>query len=387
MEGKQHDDLPTNFLKLLHAHDFQRDIKGNIVKLAFVFGTRPELLKLIPIIKVLESRSPGTVVLFDTQQQRELTPDILLEYGVEHVSRIQFESDRSSLASQLASQLGKLDQLIVDCAGIVVQGDTISAVSGALVGFYHEMPVVHVEAGLRSHDDAQPFPEEMNRRLISNIASLHLAPTTKERFHLVNIGITETNIHVTGNPLADLCRRVKRKTKSQWDVLITMHRRENRSSGIKELCISLAELTKQHSADRFGIVRHSHPEVHSQFLRHLPVSSNLDYISPMSHQNFLEALLGSHLVMTDSGGVQEEAAMLGIPTMILRDVLDRQDGVAAGTARKVAVQRAEIVRMAGQVLKDRPQFHQNLALPKERPSELIADLILDHFSLQQDSAA
>jgi UDP-N-acetylglucosamine 2-epimerase (non-hydrolysing) len=357
------------------------------MKLAFVFGTRPELLKLIPIIKLLEHRCPNTVILFDTQQQQELTPAVFREYDIEYIPNIRFESYRNSLSGQLASQLGHLDGLLDDCAGVVVQGDTMSAVAGALVGFYQELPVIHVEAGLRSHDVSQPFPEEMNRRLISNIASLHLAPTDREMGELISCGIAEEHIIVVGNPLADLCRGAKGSDKATWDVLVTMHRRENRSSGIRELCHALDELTGQNPDCRFAVIQHSHPDVQEKFQRHLPACVNLDYVSPMKHQDFLKVMLGSKLVMTDSGGVQEEAAMFGIPTMVLRDLLDRQDGVTAGTTRKAGIHKDEIVSAAGQILRDSTQVSRTPVFPAESPSELIVDQILNYFSLKRESVA
>lgn len=357
------------------------------MKLAFIFGTRPELLKLIPVIKALERRCPGMVILFDTQQQRELTSGLLRDYAVNHIPHVRFDSYRSSLVGQLASQLTELDQLIVDCAGLVVQGDTISALSGALVGFYQSLPVVHIEAGLRSHDVSQPFPEEMNRRLISDITSLHLAPTQKEKDHLIACGIDGNDISVVGNPLADLCRKIKNNNEAPWDVLITMHRRENRASGIKELCNALDKLADQHPVYRFAVVQHSHPQVQRKFLRYLPVHPNLDYVSPMAHKVFLQALLTSKLVMTDSGGIQEEAAMFGVPTMILRDVLDRDDGIKAGTTQMVGVRNENIVNTANQMLKACTQSRRKLVFPEEHPSELIAEKILAYFSLRQESVA
>lgn len=357
------------------------------MKLAFVFGTRPELLKLIPIIKLLEHRCPNTIILFDTQQQQELTPALFREYDIEYIPCIRFETYRNSLAGQLASQLGHLDGLMDDCAGVVVQGDTMSAVAGALVGFYQELPVIHVEAGLRSHDISQPFPEEMNRRLISSIARLHLAPTEREKNELISCGIDENYIHVVGNPLADLCRGAKGSDRATWNVLVTMHRRENRSSGIRELCRALDNLTAQNSDCHFAVIQHSHPDVQEKFLRHLPARVNLDYVAPMNHQDFLRLMLGSKLVMTDSGGVQEEAAMFGIPTLVLRDVLDRQDGVSAGTTRKVGIHKDEIAKAAMQILSESSQFTRTTKIPAESPSELIVDQILNYFSLKQESVA
>ena len=357
------------------------------MKLAFIFGTRPELLKLIPVIKLFEDRCPNTVILFDTQQQQELTTGLLREYGIEYIQNIRFESYRNSLASQLASQLANLDNLIDGCAGVVVQGDTTSAVAGSLVGFYHQLPVVHIEAGLRSHDISQPFPEEMNRRLISNVASLHLAPGEREKHELLAGGIDESSISVVGNSLVDLCRETQCSDRPSWDVLVTMHRRENRSTGIRELCRALDTLAAERPTCRFAIVQHSHPDVHGKFQRYLPERPNVDYVSPMNHQTFLRVLLGSKLVMTDSGGVQEEAAMFGLPTMVLRNVLDRQDGIAFGTTQKVGTHREHIVKTARQILKDANQFNRTPSFPTESPSELIVDQILNYFSLRQESTA
>jgi UDP-N-acetylglucosamine 2-epimerase (non-hydrolysing) len=339
------------------------------------------------VIQLIEHRRTGTVILFDTQQQRELTPGLLREYDIEYIQHIRFESYRNSLASELASQLGHLDDLVDGCSGVVVQGDTISTVAGALLGFYHQLPVVHIEAGLRSHDISQPFPEEMNRRLVSNLASLHLVPGENEKCELLSCGIDETVISIVGNPLADLCRAAKSSNTSSWDVLVTMHRRENRSSGIKELCLALDRLAADKPSCRFAVFQHSHPDVHGKFLRYLPTHPNVDYVTAMNHQDFLRVMLGSKLVMTDSGGVQEEAAMFGLPTIVLREVFDRQDGIIAGTTQKVRVHREVIAKAAVRVLKDSNQFKRIPVFPAESPSELIVDQIFNYFSLKQESAA
>ncbi len=357
------------------------------MKLAIVFGTRPELLKLIPIVKALEERRPGTVMLFDTQQQREMTSTLLGDYGLGQIPIIRFDCQRSSLACQLASQLSHLDDLIADCVGVVVQGDTTSSVSGALAGFYHGLPVVHVEAGLRSHDILQPFPEEMNRRLVSNIASLHFAPTQKAKQHLLDCGIREDAISVVGNPLLDLCRQVDSSETAPWDVLVTMHRRENRASGIKELCNALDKLANQHPLCRFSVVQHSHPEVHQRFLSHLPHHTNLKYVPPMAHRIFLNALFTTKLVMTDSGGIQEEAAMFGVATLILRNVLDREDGIESGTALLVGTQSDKIITAANQILHNHTQVKGICTMPEEHSGELIAGKILAYYSLKQESVA
>jgi UDP-N-acetylglucosamine 2-epimerase (non-hydrolysing) len=342
---------------------------------------------MIPIVRALERRRPGTVLLFDTQQQRELTPALLSDYDLCAVPIVRIDCQRYSLASQLASQLMQLDDRIAGCVGVVVQGDTTSTVAGALAGFYRGLPVVHVEAGLRSHDVSQPFPEEMNRRLVSEIASLHLAPTKKARTHLLDCGINADSVAVVGNPLVDLCREVDGREPAPWDVLITMHRRENRASGIKALCRALDILAKQNPLCRFAVIQHSHPDVHGRFIHHLPRHANLVYIAPMTHRVFLKALSTSKLVMTDSGGVQEEAAMLGVATLILRNVLDREDGIAAGSARLVGTQCDEIVIAANQVLHDNAHFKPAGSIGQTCPGELIASRILAYYALDQESAA
>ena len=357
------------------------------MKLAIVFGTRPELLKLIPIIRALENHRPGTVALLDTQQQRELTSTLLNDYDLGQIPVIRFDAQRSTMSKQLGSQLLQLDDLVNGCAGIVVQGDTISSVAGALVGFYRELPVVHIEAGLRSHDKSQPYPEEMNRRLVSEIAGLHLAPTQKAKQHLLDSGIKGDTISVVGNPLADLCREVDINGGNHWDVLITLHRRENRASGIRELCMALPQLLSQYPRYRFAIVQHTHPEVHRRFMCYLPQHANLDYAPPMTHHAFLNALCASKLVITDSGGVQEEAAMFGIATLVMRGVLDREDGIAEGTARLVDANCDEIVSGANYILQNHDPLKPLRSIPYEGCSELIAAHILAYYALDQESVA
>lgn len=328
--------------------------------IAVVFGTRPELIKLTPVIRALSSRLPGRVRLVDTGQQQELVNSLLREYDLGHLPRALTRPDRASLHAQLGSSIAGLEPILRDCAGVVVHGDTLSTLAGSLAAFYLRKSIVHVEAGLRTHDLAQPFPEEANRRICASLAALHIAPSRKARDNLLAEGVSADCIKVLGNPLSDLVRdyqksrcRDKQTSMPAYDVIVTMHRRENRQTGIRQLCLALDRIRTGQASVHIAVIRHPHPEVHRRFLRYMTDHPNTHYINPLDHRSFLGVLSGARLVITDSGGIQEESAMLGRPTLVLRKFLDREDGIASKNTVRVDVCADRIAMAAGQIL-ERP---------------------------------
>ena len=345
-------------------------------KIAFVLGTRPELLKLVSVLQAMQDRFPGTAVVVDTGQQTALKDGLVHEYRLQQVDWIKLGVSQSDLSAQLSAQVAAIGGCLRRTAfrAVVVQGDTTSALAGAMSAVYAGVPVVHIEAGLRSGNLAEPFPEEIHRRLIAVLAQLHLAPNPAARQALTLTGVSPDRIVVVGNPLADLCR--PGDITDACDVVVTMHRRENRESGIRQLCKALSHLAPRYPRLQFRVVGHSHPETMAAFVRHLPQSPNLRFVDPLPHKVFLALLHAARLVMTDSGGVQEEAAMIGKPTVILRNVADRVDGFEQGSAWLAGTSSRSIIDAAASLLDAPPKA----AAPAWSAVSLVGQTIVDEIT-------
>jgi UDP-N-acetylglucosamine 2-epimerase (non-hydrolysing) len=349
----------------------------------FVLGTRPELLKLIPVIRALERCRPGVVRIVDTLQQSALKEPLFAEYQLTAIPRVKLTHCGPSLARQLATQVEQLGQSFAKSRsrGVVVQGDTTTALAGTLAAFYAGLPVVHVEAGLRSYDPSEPFPEEMHRRMIACAATRHLAPNEEAREQLIAEGVAADSITVLGNPLYDLCQ-VNATPRPKLDVLVGMHRRENRPQGIRQLCAALGKLARRFPECQFGLLDHSHPVVSATISEALEQRANLRRLAPMPHREFLSTMANAGLVMTDSGGVQEEAALLAKRTLVLRRRRDRSDGLDTGTALCVDVSEEAIVAAASQSLNQLPHARPIASAPYA-VGEAAARLLIEEFQLNE----
>jgi UDP-N-acetylglucosamine 2-epimerase (non-hydrolysing) len=284
----------------------------------------------------------------------------------------------AGLTSRLAAALDPLLAEVSPDLGLV-QGDTTTTFASALACFYRRIPVGHVEAGLRTGDFAAPFPEEGNRRLVSAITRLHFAPTEGARLNLLREGIPAASIEVTGNTVVDalvleleLQRRpgvgeelreaLSGELGARWwespIVLITGHRRENFGEGFEEICGSIAELAAEFPDHRFVYPVHLNPNVQEPVRRHLGALANVRLIPPQGYREFVALMRECRLVLTDSGGVQEEAPSLGKPVLVLREITERPEGVAAGTVRLVGARRASIVSGVRELLTSEPAYRR-----------------------------
>lgn len=336
-----------------------------------VFGTRPEAIKLFPVIRALETTSGIRVRTCVTAQHRglldqvldiaEITPDVdldLMEPG----------QTLDRLTARLLTGLGD----VIDAERpdrVLVQGDTATAMAGALAAYYRKVPVSHVEAGLRSGDIRQPWPEEVNRRLVAPIADQHFAPTAVAADALRRENVDPGSVHVTGNTVIDALHWTRDRLKRDPScapmlralepcfagrrlVLVTMHRRENFGEGMVSIARAIARI-----AERPDVVvlfpMHPNPSVSAAVDPVLGDRPGVLRTAPLDYPSFVRALELAEIVLTDSGGVQEEAPALGKPVLIMRDTTERPEGVAAGTARLIGVDEERIVRETFRLLDDR----------------------------------
>jgi UDP-N-acetylglucosamine 2-epimerase (non-hydrolysing) len=347
-------------------------------KLFVVFGTRPEAIKLFPVIRALQASPEFEVVTCVTAQHRglldqvlaiaEITPDIDLDLMTPGQSL-------DALTVRLLTGIGDaLDSVRPD--RVIVQGDTATAMVGALAAYYRKIPVAHVEAGLRSGDIYQPWPEEVNRRIVAPIADQHFAPTETAANALRDENVPATTIHVTGNTVIDALLATQARIAAEPGlaagldsiagrfadkriVLVTTHRRENFGDGMAAIADALRRIAARADVAILFPV-HPNPNVVAVMDAALGDQSNIARIDPLDYPHFIRALGMADLVLSDSGGVQEEAPALGKPVLVMRETTERPEGVTAGTARLVGTDAGRIVEEVGRLLDNR-QAHAAMA--------------------------
>jgi UDP-N-acetylglucosamine 2-epimerase len=333
-----------------------------------IFGTRPDAIKMAPIVLELRAHAERWKVhTIVTGQHREQLDQVLDVFGVAPDRDLAIMQPRQTLAGITTRALSGLDTALTDLGADVVlaQGDTTTTFVGALAAFYHKVPFGHVEAGLRTGDAYDPYPEEMNRRLVADLASLHFAPTDEARGHLLREGVDASRILVTGNTGIDALLRVAAASPAVADpelagllasdaplVLITAHRRENCGPPLESICRAIAGLSREFLDARFVYAMHKNPAVRETVESELNGLPNVHLMEPPSYAPFVKLMQRSTLILTDSGGIQEEAPSLGVPVLVLRRTTERPEGVAAGAARLIGTDRDRIVAEASRLLRD-----------------------------------
>jgi UDP-N-acetylglucosamine 2-epimerase (non-hydrolysing) len=332
------------------------------------FGTRPEAIKLAPVVERLRERPDvfeTTVVV--TAQHREMLDQVLRIFGITPDHDLDIMRPGQTLTDLTTRSLTGLGPIMesVRPDAVVVQGDTTTTFAAALSAFYHKVPVAHVEAGLRSLDLSQPYPEELNRRLTSVIARWHFAPTNTARDQLLAERVDPLSIHVTGNTVIDALLEVAGRphefepgpvadalASGRRIVLMTMHRRESWGDGVRQAC-EAARLIVSHRPDvHLLFALHLNPDVQSVAHEVLGDVDRVNLLGPLDYAAFVHLMRASTLILSDSGGVQEEAPSLGKPVLVLREVTERPEAVAAGTVRLVGVNRDRIRAEADRLLDD-----------------------------------
>jgi UDP-N-acetylglucosamine 2-epimerase (non-hydrolysing) len=348
--------------------------------IAVIIGTRPEAIKMSPVIRALKSQPPVHCRVCITGQHREMVDPILEAFGIVSDAALNVMERNQSLAALTARAVAGVDKYLRDEQPdlVLVQGDTTTVLSATLAAFYLKIPVGHVEAGLRTGTLAAPWPEEANRVLTARLAALHFAPTEAARANLLREGVADATVTVTGNTVVDallLALQHIHENPSQIDaalapypvlssafrsparfVLITGHRRENFGAGLQNICEAIRALARTFPDVHFVYPVHLNPNVRGtvdEVLGANPgTSRNVHLIEPVSYLPFVGLMERSTLILTDSGGIQEEAPTLGKPVLVMRDATERPEAIAAGTARIVGADSAKIVENVSLLLSD-----------------------------------
>lgn len=322
---------------------------GSAQPLVCVAGTRPEVIKLAPVFQAARlSLGPSGVAWVASGQHSDMADQMLDAFGITPDLRLDTQAG-GSLPDLTANLVRALNDAFneLNPAAVVVQGDTTTAFVAALAAFYIDIPVAHVEAGLRSGDLRNPFPEEANRRLIAQIAQWHFAPTAAAAAHLAAENIGQRKITVTGNTVVDALQSLMQKpgwanafpppTSGRRRLLVTLHRREAWQGGLQAICKAVAAVVDRYPDVEVVLPVHRNPRVEEVVKAHLGGRSRIGLVDPLSYPEFQSALSQSYLVLTDSGGVQEEAPTYGVPVLVARRVTERSEAVDAGVAQLVGL--------------------------------------------------
>lgn len=327
-------------------------------KIAVIFGTRPEAIKLCPVVLALKADSAFNCQVCVTGQHREMLQQVLDIFGVVPDVDFRLMQPNQTLAGLTTRAMTALDDYLTRERPdiVMVQGDTTTVLCGALAAFYHHIPVAHVEAGLRTWNLESPWPEEANRQLTTRLARWHFCPTENNRQNLLREGVPAENVYVTGNTVIDALfiareklrqsnnQTIEQSNNSRRMVLITGHRRENFGRGFENICQAIRQLALVFADVDFVYPVHLNPNVREPVNRILAGLSNVKLMAPQGYLDFVGLMDRANIILTDSGGVQEEAPSLGKPVLVMRETTERPEAVAAGTVKLVGTNPDDIVR-------------------------------------------
>ena len=348
-----------------------------VIRVLVVFGTRPEAIKMAPLCHALQSNSDVfETTICVTGQHREMLDQVLGLFDIKPDIDLNIMKHGQDLTDVTSSILTGMRDVFSRCTPdlVLVHGDTTTTLATSIAAFYAKIPVGHVEAGLRTNDIYAPFPEEFNRQVASKISKMHFAPTELSRGNLISEGYSEGDIFVTGNTVIDSLLWVLQRIENNEDratrivqllseellfdwrnsryVLITGHRRENFGEGFVSICEAVAELAKKFPTVHFVYPVHLNPNVQDPVNLLLSNTDNIHLIAPLDYEPFVFLLKHCFLVLTDSGGIQEEAPSLGKPVLVMRDVTERPEAVDAGTVKLVGANKNKIIRETSILLED-----------------------------------
>ena len=353
----------------------------NKKKIMLVFGTRPEAIKMAPLVLALKNEPRlFEVKVCVTSQHRQMLDQVLKTFEIKpdiDLDLMKQDQNLSNLTSLILTEMQNVFTKFRPNA-VLVHGDTTTTLATAMSAFYKAIPVGHVEAGLRTHDFQAPFPEEFNRQITSKITKWHFAPTELSQKNLLSEGVNKSSITVTGNTVIDalhwVLKRIDNDTEYQknlknilsanlsfnWHdknfILITAHRRENFGDGFLEICSAIRELALKYPKMHFIYPVHLNPNVSKPVNEILKNFNNIHLIKPLEYESFVYLLKQSYLILTDSGGIQEEAPSLGKPVLVMRNVTERPEAVKAGTVEMVGSNHQQIVESTSRLLDDKKHY-------------------------------
>ncbi len=372
------------------------------IKVMSVFGTRPEAIKMAPLIKKLEQTEQIESIVCVTAQHREMLDQVLEIFDLHPQYDLNIMQPRQTLAMITTKALNGLSQVMAEAKPdlVLVHGDTTTTFSGALGAYYNQIKVGHVEAGLRTYDKYQPFPEEMNRCLTSQLTDLHFAPTALAKQHLLQENINENNIFVTGNTVIDVLQTTIEQNYhfsveklNQIDftnkkvIAMTAHRRENIGKPLENICKAILKIVQEQEEVEVVYAVHKNPAVSEPVHTILGNHKRIHLLDPLDLKDMHNLMSRSYFVMTDSGGLQEEVPSMGKPVLVLRNVTERPEGIDAGTLKLAGTEEENIYQMANTLLHDK-KVYQQMAQAKNpfgdgKASERIVESILYYFGKSQ----
>ena len=371
------------------------------IKVMTVFGTRPEAIKMAPIVLELAKHPDKiTPVVAVTAQHREMLDQVLGLFNITPDYDLDIMAQGQTLFDITSKAMMGLDKVLEQEKPdiVLVHGDTTTTFAGALAAYYHQTTVGHVEAGLRTHDKYSPFPEEMNRKLTGCIADLNFAPTETSESNLLAENVKPESIFVTGNTVIDALHHTVRDDFQFEDellqnidfenkriILVTTHRRENLGEPMRHVYKALRQLTEEFDDVEVVFPVHKNPKVREVVREELGGLSQVHLIDPLDYEPFANLMHKAHLILTDSGGVQEEAPALGKPVLVLRDTTERPEAVAAGTVKLIGTDRDVVYNEAKTLLTDEKAYHRMAESVNPygdgKASERIIQAILYHYGM------
>ncbi|WP_064505508.1 non-hydrolyzing UDP-N-acetylglucosamine 2-epimerase [Defluviitalea phaphyphila] len=343
------------------------------IKVMSVFGTRPEAIKMAPVVKELEKTKGIESIICVTAQHREMLDQVLDIFNLNPDYDLDIMKHRQTLMDITIRALEGLDKVIKEVKPdiILVHGDTSTTFVGALAAFYNKIKVGHVEAGLRTYDKYQPFPEEMNRKLTGSLADIHFAPTALAKEHLLKEGIPEELIFITGNTAIDALKTTIKKDyifgvetlnnidyKNKRVITMTAHRRENLGEPLKNICKAVYRLVEAFKDVEVVYAVHKNPAVQEIAYKILGNHKRIHLVDPLDLKDMHNLMNLSYLVMTDSGGLQEEVPSMKKPVLVLRNVTERPEGVEAGTLKLAGTKEEDIFNIASMLLKNKKEYEK-----------------------------
>ena len=375
-------------------HFVVRNEGKKMIKVMTIFGTRPEAIKMAPLVNELKLHKEIDTIVCVTAQHRQMLDQVLTTFSIVPDYDLNIMKEGQTLTEVTTNALKGLGKVMEDVRPdiVLVHGDTTTTFAGALSAFYCKIPVGHVEAGLRTYDKYSPYPEEMNRQMVSNIADIHFAPTKQSAENLINEGIDESKIYITGNTAIDAMHHTVYDSYShdvlEWVgnsrmILLTAHRRENLGMPMKKIFRAIRRIVEDFDDVKVVYPIHLNPIIREIADVELNGCKRVKLIEPLEVVDFHNFLNNAYIIMTDSGGIQEEAPSLGKPVLVLRDTTERPEGVDAGTLKLVGTDQEKIYETAKALLTDRELYeemsHASNPYGDGHSSERIVDAILKTY--------
>ncbi|EMF0037254.1 non-hydrolyzing UDP-N-acetylglucosamine 2-epimerase [Enterococcus hirae] len=369
------------------------------IKIMTIFGTRPEAIKMAPLIKAIENDERFESIVTVTAQHRQMLDQVMDIFDLKADYDLNIMKDGQTLTDITSRVIKELDSVLVEAKPdiILVHGDTTTTFAASIAGFYHQIKIGHVEAGLRTWNKYSPFPEEMNRQLTDTLADIYFSPTVMSKSNLLKEGRPEESIFITGNTVIDAMEYTIKQNYSnelldnlagKRIILVTMHRRENLGQPMTNVFKAINRLVEKFEDVHIVFPMHKNPKVRKNAEETLSDSEQVHLIEPLDVIDFQNFSNNSYMILSDSGGVQEEAPSLGVPVLVLRDTTERPEGIEAGTLKLVGTEEDKVFEEATLLLSDKEEYEKMSQASNPygdgNASERILDAIAYNFGIQQE---